>query len=183
MPCHVPPHRDTPQSHAGHRLAMAKLACRDVPGFTVDDWEILRDTPSFTVDTLQHLRSLHGAVMPLVFIMGMDAFNTFSHWNQWQEILQLSHLWIAHRPGSKVPDKDAVEANIIEQHAVETPAELLQSPAGKLFIYETTVLDISATKLRQDIAQGHDPRFLLPDTVWSYIQQHSLYRSHLEQTL
>ena len=162
---------------------MAKLACRDVPGFTVDDWEILRDTPSFTVDTLQHLRSLHGAVMPLVFIMGMDAFNTFSHWNQWQEILQLSHLWIAHRPGSKVPDKDAVEANIIEQHAVETPAELLQSPAGKLFIYETTVLDISATKLRQDIAQGHDPRFLLPDTVWSYIQQHSLYRSHLEQTL
>jgi len=175
MPCHIPPHRDDPAGQADHRLAMAKLACESVPGFVVDDWEILRDSPSYSVETLKHVRQQIGAQTPLIFIMGMDAYRHFTHWHQWQEILTIAHLWVAHRPGSPPPEEHSQEAELLTQHCAPTVNELLQHPAGRIHIYSSTALDISATVLRSDINNGIEPRFLLPDAVWQYIQDHKLY--------
>lgn len=174
VPCHLPPHRESPDSSAKHRLTMAELACIGVPGFEVDNWEILRNEPSYSVNTLLHIRDQIGENAPLVFIMGMDAFNQFCSWEEWQTILQLAHLWVAHRPGSKMPEDDTTEHQLLQQLA-RTPDDLLATPAGHICVHETTALDISATKLRQQISEGITPRFLLPDAVWAYIQQNKLY--------
>jgi len=175
IPCHVPPHRATPASTAEHRLAMARLACTGVPGFVVDDWEIRRNAPSYSVETLAHLRQQLGADTRIVFLMGMDAFRQFSTWHQWPRILELAHLWIAHRPGSAMPKADSQEGRLLQQRGVDQSA-LLDTSAGNLCVYDCTALDISATQLRTQIAQGISPRFLLPDSVWDYIEQHELYR-------
>ena len=175
FPCHVPPHRATPATAPEHRLAMARLACAGVPGLTVDDWEIRRDHPSYSVDTLAHLRQQLGPDTRIVFLMGMDAFRQFSTWHQWAHILELAHLWIAHRPGSQLPPPDSQEGRLLQQRCVPASA-LLDTVAGNLCVYDSTALDISATQLRSQIAQGISPRFLLPDAVWDYIEQHELYR-------
>ncbi len=176
MPCHIPPHRETPQSNASHRLQMARLACSNTPGFEVDDWELQRATPSYTVETLCHLKERFGDETALVFIMGMDAFNSFSQWHQWDTILSLCHLWVAHRPGSQEPPPESPEGQLMANHSVPTPQELAQYPCGKLHIYQSTALEISATKLRSDISAGIEPRFLLPELVRDYIEQHRLYQ-------
>ncbi|MDD5273720.1 MAG: nicotinic acid mononucleotide adenylyltransferase, partial [Methylovulum sp.] len=49
--------------------------------------------------------------------------------------------------------------------------------AGKLFFQAVTPLDISATAIRNCIAQRQDPSFLLPDAVIAYIRQHQLYQA------
>lgn len=175
IPCHVPPHRATPCSDAGHRLAMTELACRDVPGFVADDWEIRRDRPSYSVETLTHLRQHYGPDTRIVFLMGMDAFRQFSTWHQWPQILELAHLWIAQRPGSPLPAEDSQEGRLLQQRGTDANS-LLASPAGSLCVHDSTALDISATQLRAQMAQGISPRFLLPDAVWDYIQQHNLYQ-------
>ena len=174
-PCHVPPHRDTPNCRAEDRLHMAQLACANVPGLVVDDWEIQRHLPSYTVETLTHLREQIDSQTRLVFLMGMDAFCHFSRWHEWTRILELAHLWIAQRPGADAPAADSAEGELLLQHRV-APSELLRTPAGKLCVYDSTALDISATQLRRQIALGISPRFLLPDSVWDYIEQHDLYR-------
>jgi nicotinate-nucleotide adenylyltransferase len=174
IPCHLPPHRENPSSSAQHRLAMTRLACDDVPGFVVDDWEISRDQPSFSVHTLSHLRQQVGSQVALVFIMGLDAFNQFSRWHQWERILELAHLWVAQRPGAQVPDPSTAEGQLLKQRQT-TSAGLLQQPAGNICLYPTTALDISATGLRQQMEQGISPRFLLPDAVRAYIEHHELY--------
>ncbi|MCG8671343.1 MAG: nicotinate-nucleotide adenylyltransferase [Pseudomonadales bacterium] len=175
IPCHIPPHRDTPHGESGHRLAMTRLACEPVPGFVVDDWEINRAAPSYTVDTLSHLRKQVGEKLPIVFLMGMDAFCQFSHWHEWENILNLAHLWVAHRPGSNTPSKDSDEFELLQALHVESPNLLMDEPAGLLHVYNTTALDISSTQLRDDIERGQDPRFLLPDSVWRYIGENNLY--------
>ena len=167
-------HAQSPDSTAKHRLTMAELACIGVPGFEVDNWEITRNEPSYSITTLIHIRDQIGANAPLVFIMGMDAFNQFCSWHQWQRILELAHLWVAHRPGNKLPEDDSTEYQLLQQ--LQAPAdELKKSAGGRIYVHETTALDISATKLRQQIAEGITPRFLLPDAVWAYIQQNKLY--------
>ncbi len=175
IPCHVPPHRAEPTSSAQHRLAMARIACAQVPGFVVDDWEIRRDEPSYSVTTLTHLRQIYGSATRLVFLMGMDAFCQFSRWHQWQHILELAHLWIAQRPGATYPAGNSAEGQLLHARSVD-PSALLDTAAGNLCVYDSTALDISATQLRGQIAQGISPRFLLPDSVWDYIEQHDLYR-------
>lgn len=175
IPCHIPPHRNTPHSNSEHRLAMAKQACENVPGFVVDDWEIKRTTPSYSVETLTYLRQQVGDSTPLIFLMGMDAFCQFSHWHEWEQILNLAHLWVAHRPGSHTPSKDSDEFELLQALHVESPQGLLRQPAGLIHVYNTTALDISSTQLRNDIERGQDPRFLIPDSVWHYINQNSLY--------
>lgn len=174
IPCHVPPHRATPSGSAQHRLAMTSLACEGVPGFAVDNWEIRRDSPSYSVETLTHLREQVGPDTRIVFLMGMDAFRGFSTWHQWARILELAHLWVAQRPGTDSPPADSQEGRLLLQRKV-AHTELLDTVAGRICVYDSTALDIAATTLRDQMAQGISPRFLLPDSVRDYIEQHRLY--------
>lgn len=175
MPCHLPPHRDTPSSDAAHRIEMARLACAETPSFHVNDWEVKKHTASYTVETLQYLRDKTSNDTPLIFVMGMDAFRLFCRWHHWQDILSLCHLWVAHRPGSKPPEALSDEYALLQKCRAEQPHDLLGSAAGSIHVHNTTALDISATQLREDIQQGFEPRFLLPDSVWRYIKLHQLY--------
>lgn len=177
MPCHQPTHRDTPQVSAAQRYTMAVQACRHIRGFEVSDWELQRDLPSYSVETLAHLRSELGLDTPLVFIMGMDAFCGLSRWHQWQRLLTLCHLWIAQRPDAPLPEDGTVEDTLLRTQGTSTPAALLEQPHGRLYVHSSTDLAISATALRTAIQQGKDPRFLVPDAVRHYIQQHQLYQS------
>jgi nicotinate-nucleotide adenylyltransferase len=54
---------------------------------------------------------------------------------------------------------------------------LKQAHAGLLLFQTVTALDISATAIRGFIAQGRNPKFLLPDAVIAYIRQQQLYLS------
>ncbi|HVK99895.1 MAG TPA: nicotinate-nucleotide adenylyltransferase [Dongiaceae bacterium] len=180
VPCHLPTHREHPRSSAQHRLTMTQLACENVPGFQVDDWEIRRDQPSYSVHTLAHLREQLNDDTALVFILGMDSFNQFSSWHQWEKILELAHLGLAQRPGAELPAPETIEGRLLAQRKVPA-AQLLQKKAGNISLFDTTALDISATQLRRQMAQGISPRFLLPDSVRAYIEHHELYRDDLNQ--
>jgi len=175
VPCHIPPHREEPHSSAQHRLNMAHIACKNTPEFEVTDWETKNNGPSYSVKTLSHFRARFGADLPLIFIMGTDAFNGLSRWHQWQDILSLAHLWVAHRPGAALPAADTEESDLLKARQVHKASDLLKSPAGGIFLCNTTALDISSTALREQIRNGEDPRFLLPEPVRDYIRENKLY--------
>lgn len=175
IPCHMPPHRGDPASKATHRLAMVELACATTPEFIVDERELRKNTPSYSVETLLELRKEIGPERPLIFIMGMDAFAGFCNWHRWQEILQLCHLWIGHRPGTEIPDIQQPAGELLHERQTAAAATLTRTPYGKILVQSTVALDISATYLRQQLQHGLSPRFLLPECVNDYIQQHGLY--------
>jgi nicotinate-nucleotide adenylyltransferase len=50
-------------------------------------------------------------------------------------------------------------------------------PGGLLFELQITAMDVSASRIREDLAAGREPRYLLPDSVLGYIASNHLYRS------
>lgn len=173
MPAGDPPHRDVTIANPELRLQMVKAAIGQQPGFNVDDREMRRAGPSYSVDTLAELR----AEMPersLCLIVGMDAFLGLPKWHQWQDILKLAHLVVAHRPGWRAPTMGPLGELLIDG-ATGRVDDLHEAKAGRIFIHAVTQLEISSTEVRNLIASGRDPRYLMPDAVRDIIQQSACY--------
>ena len=58
-----------------------------------------------------------------------------------------------------------------------TDPQGLVGPSGQISFIWQTPLAVSATLVRQLLAQGRSVRFLLPDAVLAYIHAHDLYRA------
>lgn len=158
---------------------MAKLACAGNPHFVVDDRELRRPGPSYTVDTLTELRAELGADQPLCLLLGADAFLGLASWHRWQEIFNLAHIAVAHRPGfaqaswaGSMPP--ALQQALAARQTVD-PSALAKAPAGQILTYPLTPLDISASRIRNDLQQNKSPRYLVPDAILNYISQNKLY--------
>jgi len=175
MPCRQSPLRDEPQITATQRMAMRELAIAGEPGLVADGRELQREGPSFSVDTLQGLREDFPDV-PLCLIVGMDAFIDFAKWKDWQQIFTLAHVVVVQRPGSELQLTNVTLQNEFDQRRCQQVGELASDKAGKIFLLEATRLEISATQVRALVAAGNSARYLLPDPVWQYIQQHRLYQ-------
>lgn len=177
VPAASPPHRPHPRTDALHRVEMVKLAIVGNPVFRLDARELQRDGASYTYDTLVELRSELGADAPLCLLIGGDAFLGLPTWHRWTELPGLAHIVVAHRPGA-VPSEQAMPPALREQWQArrgDHPAELHDSPAGRIWLHAMTALDISASAIRSSIEQGQSPRYLLPDSVCDYINTHHLY--------
>lgn len=175
IPCYRPPHREAPSIAAEQRLAMVELAIAGEPGLRVDDRELKRDQPSYSIDTLASLRRELGPECGLVMVIGTDALLGLQRWHRWQELLQLAHIVVVRRPGWQL-GADHPLAAWVDAHQVDTVEALRQTPCGRLLWLQLTPLAISATQIREEIQAGRTPRYLLPDAVLSYIEQHGLYR-------
>lgn len=175
IPSATPPHRTAPGASAVHRLAMVELAIAENPAFVADRRELDRAMPSYTIDTVASLRTDLGAARPLCLIVGADAFALFETWRRWRELLDQVHLIVAHRPGFAVtPDTPALAAEFARR-CTDDPANLRDTPGGRIHPLAITALDIAASRIRADLAAGRSSRYLLPDAVVGYIEAHCLY--------
>ena len=177
VPSAVPPHRDEPHATAGQRLAMLKLAVGEQQGFVVDERELRRCGPSYMVDTLASLREETGET-PLCLLLGLDAFLGLPGWHRWQELLELAHIVVTHRPGWALDETSMPQAlrQAMQGRWLADASALRLQAAGGVLLHGVTQLDISATDIRARIADGKSANYLLPESVWQYIQQHHLYR-------
>lgn len=176
MPCHVPAHREAPDCSAEQRLAMVELAVRNEPALTIDVRELEREGDTFTVDTLLEMRQELGEEVSLNLVMGMDSFVGLHHWHCWEQLIDLANIIVTERPGQMLPT-EGVMARFLKARQVSSSEQLQQASSGRVLVQQLALLDISATRIRALIKAGQSARFLLPETVWDYIEQHRLYRS------
>lgn len=176
IPAGQPPHRQAPSASAAQRLDMVQLAVEDDPILDWDDRECHRRGPSYTVDTLADLRAELGPQQSVVLVLGADAFAHLHAWERWQQLLELAHIVVVHRPGTPLPDQGQA-AKLLTQCGVESPAALADCPAGHILPWPVTPLDISSSRIREHIAAGGSARYLVPNPVWRYICSHGLYQA------
>jgi nicotinate-nucleotide adenylyltransferase len=178
VPCHRPPHRPQPGASAEQRLRMLELALAGETQLCADARELRRAGPSYTFDTLTELRAELGEHCALSLVMGADAFAGLDSWHRWRELSQLAHIVVVARPDCALPATGAV-AELLHGLRAE-PDALRQSTCGRIVPVALTPLPVSATAIREQVSAGRSPRYLLPDTVWSYIREHALYRTSQE---
>ena len=141
---------------AADRYEMTVVATSPNEHFSVSRVEIDREGPTHTVETL---RALKQSDDELFFVTGADAVLQLSEWKEPDEILRLSHVIAATRPGY---DISALEEGGSRDHPSIT---VMNIPA----------LAISSTDIRERVAQGRPIRYLVPDGVKAYIETSGLY--------
>jgi nicotinate-nucleotide adenylyltransferase len=179
IPAGTPPHRAAPLVSSQQRLDMVRLAAAGNPLLTVDDREVRRSGPGYTVETLTELRREAGTTRPLCVLLGADAFLELATWHRWHELFGLAHLIVAHRPGfppeswpQRMPQRLARE---YEARLLHQPFAVHLSPAGGIATKSIAALDISGSMIRDSLARGVSPRYLLPEPVLDYIRNQNLY--------
>lgn len=173
VPCNVPAHRGKPHYDAIDRLKMVELAVASEPELICDPREIQREGVSYMVDTLESMREEMGESVALILVLGMDSFLSLPSWHQWELIPQLAHILVAARPGSSSPGHGVME-RFLHAREVSDIAELKEAAYGRVLVVRTTPLDISSTRIREIIRQKRSPRYLLPESVWDYMERNIL---------
>ncbi len=178
IPARVPPHRGTPKVTSAHRLEMVQLACAGNSRFRVDDRECRRQGASYTVDTLLELRAELGEHSALALLMGVDAYLALTTWSRWEQLFDLAHVVIAHRPGFELDTGELPPALAHQTGArlLRDPAQLRMRPAGAVLTMDIPPLDISGTAIRAALRSRRSARYLLPDSVLDYIGRNHLYK-------
>ena len=162
-----PPHKQGENiTEARHRLAMLELATVSNPYFSISRVDMDRPGPSYTVEMLRLLRAQWQELTDMYFLIGWDSLEDFPTWYDPGGILkQLAHLVAVHRPGY-IEEPSYRER--LERQAPGIAARLLAIPAPQL--------EISATDLRQRVADGRPIKYQLPETVERYIYEQGLYK-------
>ncbi len=168
VPAGHPPHKpDRVVTPTADRLAMVQLAIAGDDRFAVERMELDRAGPSFTVDTLEALRAAalaRGEDPDLTLILSSDAFAGLPTWRDPRRILELARVAVSPRDGYPEATTD---------QAVEHFGDL----AERVILLDGPHVRLSASDLRRRSALGRSLRYLVPDAVAAYIDDHALYRN------
>ncbi|MGI9230095.1 MAG: nicotinate-nucleotide adenylyltransferase [Gammaproteobacteria bacterium] len=173
IPVGQPVHRGTLRADGAHRLKMLQLAVADKPGLTADDIELQRDGPSYTIDTLQQIRQQQAAAA-LCLVMGADVFAGLHEWKQWRQLLEYAHIVVLNREAEKLPPPDPAMTKQLAAHTSTDTQLVHQQAAGKIFQLPLPLIAISATQIRDGLA-NRQAGSMLPTAVHDYIRDNKLY--------
>ena len=163
IPSGTPPHKDRSDiTAAGLRYEMIERAIQDNPAFDISAIELERKGPSYTVDTLRVLRDFWPD-HELYFITGSDVLCEIFSWHEVEEILKMTEFIGAARPGFDASDF------LLKVHQEHPETQ------GRIHYIEVPALAISSTDIRARVKLGEPIRYLLPEPVRLFIQDHGLY--------
>lgn len=179
VPAGAPRLRAAPVASRHHRAAMVRLAIQNNTMFSLDEREINRPGMSTTVASLREYKCELGEGITLCFILGIDAFVKINQWQNWYELFNLCHIVIVARPGyASINDHQSLPAEVrkefIARHILNADDLKFQSN-GFIYTAQTSLLEISASRIRSLISSGKSIRYLLPENVSDYIQSNYLY--------
>jgi nicotinate-nucleotide adenylyltransferase len=166
MPANVPPHRSPPIASPVQRVRLLRAALAGQARLQLDERELRRDAPSYTVETLREMRSEFGPVRPLILLIGADAFAGLPSWREWRALFGLAHIAVLTRPGHGLEVPADLDAEIAPRRAASV-RDLHESAAGRVFRLPVTPLEISASAVRALLADGREPRWLVPDALFA----------------
>jgi nicotinate-nucleotide adenylyltransferase len=156
IPACVPPHKayNACVSDAD-RLEMLRLATKDNPYFEVDDCELKRKGISYTIDTIYDLESRYQEKIEgkIGLIIGDDLLAGFDSWHLAETLALRVRLIVGRRNSSVLP--------------LESPFPY--SPLSN------SILPISSSDIRNRIKNNKSWRYLVPDSVFQYINDRNLY--------
>jgi nicotinate-nucleotide adenylyltransferase len=159
LPTGNPPHKHEGLADAEHRFEMTRLAVMREPRFTASRAEIDREGIIYTVDTLTLFRK-QWPDAELFYIIGEDTLLELPNWRSPDQLFTLCTFLVCRRH---------------TQNAANHPLVKQLEARGARFTYlSLPPMDISASDVRAQLAQGLTPD-VLPPQVMEYIRIMGLY--------
>ena len=166
IPAGVPPHKQQDSIlQSSLRCEMIQCAIESNPNFKLDTREVDSTEISYTYLTLGSLSEQYPDAK-LYFIMGEDSIYAVSSWRRPQDIFTLATILVATRnDSSNISRMESQICKITKQYSCSL--ELIHSPS----------VMISSSDIRSRVANNQSIRYLVPDSVAQYINDHDLYKN------
>lgn len=150
IPSYEPPHKNRAMMNEKHRIAMLKGAIADNPSFAINLIEIERSGKSYTIDTMAALHAMYPDTV-FYFIIGADMVEYLPNWHRIDELIDLVQFAGVRRAGYNLETKYPV----IE---IDIPT-----------------FNVSSSMVRSRLKNKKTVRYLVPDSVETYIKELRLY--------
>ena len=184
LPSKIPPHKlgrkITPPEV---RIEMLKEAIASNPYFDIDTHDLELDEPSYTVNTLRDLREKYSG-SKIFFIIGMDSFRKLHTWKNFMDLFGLSNFLVARRPRYSLikfekkeefyPPFDEKKIKNFEIN-MEKRSLIHKSSGFGIFFYDSTLMEISSSDIREKIKKRQSIKYLVPEVVEKNIYERRLY--------
>jgi nicotinate-nucleotide adenylyltransferase len=179
IPANQSPHRPATEGpNPKQRLEMVRRGIDGLnPKIVLDDLEVTRGGVSFTIDTVKALsKTLKGH--QLVLIIGIDQFENFEKWKNFEDLLSKVDLLVTSRPGTPLPATVSDYPSGIQalvKKADKTGA--LLKTGHRLQFLQLRDVEVSATEIRRRFRAKESIKDLIPEAVEKYIRSQGLYES------
>ena len=176
LPSGQPPHKPCNVASNKHRLKMIELGIKNhLNLISLEEFELNNKAISYTINTLKHFRQKLGASKTLIFCLGEDSFQLIDTWLDWERLTEYCHLVVVSRKGFNID----LNRNIkiwLQQHQCNEIKNLHNKPFGNIYFCKLAQIDISSSKIRNNIAKKTSIKGLVPTEVQEYIVKNSLYK-------
>jgi len=139
--------------------------------------------PSYSIDTVLRLKQELKKNDRLFFLIGIDAFRAIAAWHRVEELFGECEFIVASRPGysladvaNALPEKLRPASTLIAPFARQAAKGDLVLRGATLHLLDTVRHAISATAIRQAVAEGKPTGKLLDPAVAEYIRKTGLYQ-------
>jgi len=178
IPGAQPPHKDERFiSPFQDRLEMTRIAASYSDYLEASDMEGQRQGPSYSIETIRIIRNLYGADLELFFIMGIDTFKEITTWKEYKELFKLTSFAVIDRPGIEQCEINSYIESLGADFKKENAGDSYINPYGShIYFKKATLMDISSTKIRQNIRTGKSINFMVAERVKEYIIRKGLYK-------
>ena len=162
VPGGIPPHKEASsvRANAEDRFSMVEAAVAGNERFSVDRVEVDAGRPMHSVETVGILKD-RSPDDEWFFITGADEVSNLLAWKEPDRLLEQVVMVAATRPGYDLSKLEHLEAAL--------------GNFDRIFPVECTRVDISATGIRRRMLQGKSIRYLVPEGVYTIIEQRRLY--------
>lgn len=159
IPAFIPPHKTLDKTLSIHRFNMVKLAIQNIPFFNISDIEYRSQDNSYTYNTIVKIKNDLNINEKLNFIIGTDAFEKIETWYNTEKLKELVHFIIFPRTNN-------------------FNKSMFNHLKDKGYDFEFAPMkykDVSSTKIRNNLKQGHSIKNMEIPQVMEYIKEHELY--------
>ncbi len=137
------------------RLHLVHLAIGENPKIRPSNIEFSLPKPSYTIDTLVYLQEKYPN-HNFSLIMGGDNISSIDKWKNYEILLKNYDIYVYNRPGFE-----------------DSP---FMSHSRVKVVQKVPLMQISATFIRDAIKSGKSVQYLVPQKVFDYLNETSLYK-------
>lgn len=165
VPASISPYKMDAEIKASNRqrVQMLEMAIASNPLFEIDDFEIAKGGVSYTIDTIKHFKNKFSN-SEIYLLIGDDQAQSFIKWKNWQGIVEEAQLCIAKRNRN------------LNQGAIEMITDELTFQDKRPLVINNPFVEISSTIIRDLIKDEKSVKYLVPESVETFINEVGLYR-------
>lgn len=180
MPSPDPPHKlDCTISSLDDRIQMVKLAISGHPKLSFSDFELKRTGPTYTYETLKQFKAQNEDA-EIYLVVGEDSLYNLEDWAKPEEIFKYANIITSVREKVEFDDTNINAKDFMKEKdliSFEDEVKFLKEKYNaNICVLKLGNMDISATKIRENVKNNISIKGMVPEKVEEYISEHQLYR-------